>query len=284
MRVPGFEGLLGLMPGYLPPDRLGVKVLTVSPGNFAHGLSSHRGAVLLFEPTYGRLLAILDAAEITAIRTAAASALATDILARKNARVLAILGYGEQAERHLEAMLIVRPFDEIRIWGRSSARAETFVAHNREKAATARLHIAATVSDAVAGADVICTVTSAHTPILLGADLADGVHVNLVGASRPEEREADDAVVTRGRLYVDLMASALAQGGEIRSAIAAGVFRPEDIIGQIGDVLAGTAAGRLSDRDVTVYKSLGISAQDLASAAWLVKAAEAQNAGARAPF
>jgi ornithine cyclodeaminase len=284
MPTPGWGGFLGLMPGFLPPDRLGVKVLTVSPGNFAHGLSSHRGAVLLFEPAFGRLLAILDAAEITAIRTAAASALATDLLARRDAETLAILGYGEQAARHLEAMLAVRPFKEVRIWGRSAARAQTFIAAERARAGGAQMRVAGSVAAAVAGADVVCAVTAASRPILFGADLSPGAHVNLVGASRPEEREADDAVVTRGRLFVDILASALAQGGEIRSAIAAGRFRAEDIAGQIGEVLLGAVPGRTDSAEITVYKSLGVSAQDLASAAWLVRRARDQGVGARTPF
>ncbi len=284
MAVPGFNALLGVMPGFLPPDRLGIKVLTVSPENLAHGLSSHRGAVLLFDPAFGRLLAILDASEITAVRTAAASAVATDVLARKDAHILAILGCGEQAQRHVEAMRAVRPVTEIRLWGRSPERAQAFAARHLVPLAGLRHEVAPTVREAIAGADLICAVTSAGTPILAGADIAPGAHVNLVGASRPDEREADDDVVACGRVFVDLLPAALAQGGEIRSAIAAGRFRAEDIAGQIGEVIAGGRPGRRGEAEITVYKSLGVSPQDIASAAFLVERARLEGAGTRVPF
>ena len=260
------EGLLGWMPGSMEaPDCFGAKVVSVFPGNFAAGYPSHQGVVLLFETVHGRLISILDGGEITAVRTAAASALATRVLARAEARDLAILGYGEQAEKHLEAMICVRPIDRVRVWGRSRERAHEFAAEQSDRRGIA-IEACSSAEEAVRDAEIICTTTAATEPVLEGAWLAPGCHLNAVGSSVPSAREIDTEAVVRCRMYVDLKESTLAQGGELLEAKRSGTATDAHILGEIGEVLVGKVEGRLGPRDRTLYKSLGIVAEDLSSA------------------
>lgn len=268
MPVPG--RLLGMMPGFIDePACFGIKVATAFPGNAAAGLPSHRGAVLLFDADDGAPVALFDAGAITAIRTAAASAVAADMLARPDATHLAVLGSGEQARRHVEAMCLIRPVSHLSVWGRSPAKVTDFCAEMAERHGVAATP-SATVADAVEQADIICTTTSATDPILLGALLPAGVHVNIVGASFPQQREVDGAVLVRGRLYVDHLPSALALGGDIQAALRDGLIVEDHIRAEIGAVLAGKAEGRTAADQITLYKSVGVVAQDLAVAAYLL--------------
>ncbi|HMG46587.1 MAG TPA: ornithine cyclodeaminase family protein [Allosphingosinicella sp.] len=253
-----FGAMLGAM---LEDGVFGAKLVSVYPDNFAKGGPSHQGVVALFDAATGAPSAMLDAGEITAIRTAAASAAATDALARQDARSLAILGYGEQARRHLEAIRHVRPIERVTIWGRDFARAQAFGGIACE-----------TVEEAVAGADIVCTVTAAAEPILRAEWVADGAHINAVGSSRAGPRELDDALVARARLFADHEAGVRAQGAEYLHALAAGAIQPEHLLGEIGDVMAGTLPGRTTDSDVTIYKSLGSIVQDLAAARHILAA------------
>ncbi|MEA3044513.1 MAG: hypothetical protein QOH47_2351 [Sphingomonadales bacterium] len=250
----------GVMPGAMLEDGVfGAKLVSVYPDNFATGGPSHQGVVALFDAATGAPSAILDAGEITAIRTAAASAAATDVLARKEARNLAILGYGEQARRHLEAIKCVRRIERVTIWGRDLAKARAFGGIACQS-----------VEEAVEGADIICTVTAAHEPILRSEWLADGTHINAVGSSRAGPRELDDALVARARFFADHEAGVRAQGAEYMSALAAGLIGEDHLLGEIGEVMAGTLPGRTGDGDVTIYKSLGSIVQDLAAARHIV--------------
>jgi ornithine cyclodeaminase len=275
--------LFALMPGAMnrgapgEPELFGIKLISLFHDNPAAGLPAHLGLVVLFEGEHGRPTAILGAAEVTAIRTAAASALATDVLARRDTPVLALLGTGDQAVSHLAALTRVREFDEIRIWGRSPEKVDAFIATHRE--AAPGLRPAATVREAVAGADVICTLTGAGEPILHGAWLAPGCHVNLVGASQPTRAEADAEVVTRARFFVDYRQSAFDEAGELLMAIEAGLITRDHVCGELGQVIAGEVPGRRDDRDITVYKSLGFAAQDLAACDLVARRAEAQGIG-----
>ena len=272
-------GLLGNMPGYLAePECFGVKLLSLFPGNPAAGLSSHLGLVLLFEPRHGLPVAMLDAAELTAIRTAAVSGLATRLLAREDASDLAILGSGEQARSHLAAMLAVRPVRRVRVWSRTPARAAAFAA---EQAALHGLDIetVATAQAAVAGAHLICTVTGAAEPILRGDWIAPGAHLNVVGASRIAAAEIDTAAVAKSRFFVDFRGSAEHEAGELRRAIDEGAVTAGHVLGEIGEVANGSVAGRLSPDDITLFKSLGVSAEDLASAHYVLRRAEAEGVG-----
>ncbi|MEO7025974.1 MAG: hypothetical protein ABI056_00295, partial [Caulobacteraceae bacterium] len=215
--------------------------------------------------------------------TAAASAAATDALARKDADVLALLGCGEQALTHARAMVHVRRVRDIRVWGRKLENARTLASRlETELAIPARP--AASAAQAVRGADIICAVSSAAEPIVLSGDVADGAHVNLVGSSRAGPREADDALIARGRLFADHREGVLSQGAEVLHAIAAGLIGEGHLLGEIGEVFSGAIAGRLSDADVTIYKSLGAIVQDLAAGWWVYNAAVARGLGVEAPF
>ena len=263
------------MPGYITdPPLFGVKTVakyTHPPGS-PHG--SHVGIVQLFDAETGLLLAIIEGGSLTAIRTAAASALATDALARPEARRLAIIGTGEQARRHVTAMAAVRAIEHVTVWGRSKANARTFAA-----ALDLPVTVCSTVDAAVAEADVICTTTPAAEPILFGAALRPGSHVNLVGSAIPTTAEADIALVARSEFYVDYREAALAHAGELRNAITTGAVTADHIRGEIGELLLGLAPGRSSAAAITVYKSLGVTAQDLAAGAHVLDAARAQGLG-----
>ena len=255
----------GVMPGAMLDDgTFGAKLIAIYPDNFAKGGPSHQGVVVLFDPESGAPAAVLEAGEITAIRTAAASAAATDALARADARHLAMLGYGEQAWRHIEAIRHVRDIARVTIWGRDIEKAGRF-------ADRAGAEAAATAQAAVEGADIICTATAASEPILLSAWVADGAHVNAVGSSRAGPAEIDNALVARARFFADHREGVLAQGGEFLRARAAGLVGDEHVLGEIGEVMAGRIAGRVGAGDVTIYKSLGSIVQDLAAARHIVR-------------
>ena len=255
----------GVMPGaILDGGTFGAKLVSVYPDNFAKGKGSHQGIVALFDPDSGAPSAILEAGEITAIRTASASAAATDALARPESRRLAILGYGEQAWRHVEALRRVRPIEEVRIWGRSFEKAQNFAARveGLGLAASAEPEVEAAVADA----DIICTVTAAAEPILDSFAVADGVHVNAVGSSRAGRAEIAEDLVARARFFADHKEGVLSQGGEFIRAREAGLIGDDHLLGEIGEVFAGSLAGRTGPGDVTLYTSLGSIVQDLASA------------------
>ncbi len=265
LEIPGTAGKFTLMPGYLAdPRTFGVKIVSKFPRPVDSALSSHVGAVMVFDADEGLPLALLDGAELTAIRTAAASALATRALARTDARTLGILGCGEEAWHHALAIPAVRQVQRILIWGRSAERARRFAA-----AVSAQLpDVPVTTAERehlAAESDIICTVTSAKDPILFGRWLAPGCHVNLVGAAVHTSAEADAEVVLRSQFFTDFRASALAQAGELLKAMASGVVDETHIAAEIGEVLAGQHAGREGPETITVYKSLGVAAQDLAA-------------------
>lgn len=237
--------MFGIMGGTLGPGGpFGSKLVSVTPHRAEGGPPSHQGAVVIFDPVSGAPLCQLEAGMITAIRTASASAMATDVLARKEARILAILGTGEQAWHHACALPVVRPFDEIRIWGRRPDRARALAEKISE-----RTGIACTscgdVAGAVAGADVICTVTGAAEPILTAGMVMPGAHVNVVGSSFDGPREIDDTLVAAGRFFADSRASVLAQGAELRHAMASGAVTEAHLLGEIGEVVLGNVPGVL---------------------------------------
>lgn len=263
----GGGNMMGVMSGAIgDPACYGVKLVSLFPGNPARGLSSHRGAVVLFESETGGAAAMMDAGLLTAIRTAAASAVATRALARPGASSLTLIGNGEQAEHHLDAMMAVRPITALHVAGRSAERAAAFAARAAETYPQLSTAHGTDVQAAVAGADIVCTVTSSATPVLRGDWLPEGCHVNIVGASMADKREVDDTAVERAAIWVDYLPSALAQAGEIVDMIAAGSFAADRLRGEIGALLDGRIAGRASPDQITAYRSLGITAQDLAAA------------------
>jgi ornithine cyclodeaminase len=273
----------GVMPGALDAGPFGAKLISVRPGNFALGRPSHQGLIVLFDPDDGAPVCAIDAGEVTAIRTAAASAAATEVLARPDARRLAILGYGEQAWRHAAAMPHVRDIAEVRVWGRSFEQATAFAARVERDLGLA-CRPAASVGEAVRDADVICTTTAAAEPILSCAEVADGAHLNIVGSSRAGPSEIDVALVGRARFFADHRAGVLSQGAEFLNAKAAGLVDDDHVLGEIGQVMDGSLAGRTATDEVTIYKSLGSIVQDLAYAWDLFRRARAEGFGVETPL
>jgi ornithine cyclodeaminase len=277
----GEGNALGVMPGAMDGAAFGAKLVSVYPGNFAKGGPSHQGVIALFDPADGTPICLVDAGEVTAIRTAAASAAATDVLARADAHHVAILGYGEQAWRHAGAMAAVRQLSRITVWGRSPNVADTFVKRVRDELGL-NCVAAPSVEAAVADADIVCTVTAARDPILFSRQVAEGTHLNLVGSSRAGPSEVDTALVARARFFADHREGVLAQGAEFLNAKAEGLVDDAHVLGEIGEVMAGTLPGRLTGADVTAYKSLGSVVQDIACAWKLYQSARDGGADFRA--
>jgi ornithine cyclodeaminase len=275
-------GVLGVMPG-ASEQTFGAKLISVFPGNFAKGIQSHQGGVLLFDPDTGAPVAFIHAGEVTAIRTAAATAAATDVLARNESSRLALLGYGEQALTHARAMAHVRTLSEISIWGRSPEKAGVLADRLRTELGVAT-RVALTPAEAVAGADIVCAVSAAQEPILNGADVAPGTHVNLVGSSSAVPREADDDLVVKARIFADHREGVLKQGGEVIHAIEAGLITEAHVLGEIGQVMNGDLVGRIGPSDVTAYKSLGAVVQDLYAGWYVYAEAVKRGLGTEAAF
>lgn len=276
MPMPGSTGKLAIMPGTLgEPACFGIKLVCKYDRPHDDPLGTHVGMVLLFDSAKGIPLAMIEGSSLTAIRTSAASALATDLLARPDAMRLAILGNGEQARRHIVAMRAVRDITSVTVWGRDFERTQLF-AEEMAGAHQIGVSVCATAAQAVASADIICTTTSAKSPILTGAEIPGGSHFNLVGSAIPTTAEVDDEAVRVSRFFVDYRDAALAAAGELLHAIKAGVVTADHIAGEIGQVADGLVQGRRTDTDITIYKSLGVASQDLAAAhaVWRMAAAE----------
>jgi alanine dehydrogenase len=267
---------LGLMPGAMPSlTRFGVKVVSLSADAPQFGLPSHQGLMLLFDSATGRPLAALDCNALTRMRTAAASAVATRALARPDARTLAIIGPGDLAGPHLDAICAIRPIEQVRVWGRSKTKAQAFAGGRRH------VRVTDSVEQAVKGADIICTLTSSPEPLLEGAWLEPGQHLNLVGSSLRSSREVDDEAVRRGIFIADSREHALSQAGELLHAIEQRVVDQGHVKGEIGEVLSGKVPGRTRDDQITIYKSLGHAAQDIALAnALLLRAGKSDKVAA----
>jgi ornithine cyclodeaminase/alanine dehydrogenase-like protein (mu-crystallin family) len=283
MKLDGTPNAFAAMPAIVGKGAgasLGAKIITVFPGNDATPYDAHIGVVLLFDAEHGKLLAIADASSITAIRTAAVSGLATRLLARENAAELALLGAGVLASTHLDAVQCVRGIKRVRVWSRSGDRARAFAAQ-ASKSAGAEIVVANSAREAVEGADVVCTITSARTPVLEGAWLAPGAHVNAVGASLPTARELDTAAVARSRFFADRRESTLNEAGDFLIPRSEGAITDAHILGELGDLLAGTIRGRTGASDVTLFKSLGLAVEDVAALRHVHTKAVAAGVGTR---
>ena len=279
VHLPADRGLLGMMPGYVAaPPALGMKALAVFPRNHGTEFDSHQGVVLLFNIDNGTPIAILEASAITAIRTAAASGVATDLLARQDAGDVAILGSGVQARSHLEAMLLQREVRRVRVYSPTEEHRMRF-AEEESKRHGIDVEPAPSAQSAVAEADIICTTTSSRKPVLRGEWLAAGAHVNAVGACVPSARELDTAAVVGARLFVDRRESALNEAGDFLVPKSEGVIGDDHIKGEIGELLTGQAKGRSNRQEITIFKSLGIAVMDLVSAHYVVAAAREKGVG-----
>jgi ornithine cyclodeaminase/alanine dehydrogenase-like protein (mu-crystallin family) len=263
---PDHRGILAWMPGSLASGRpFGIKVLSVvdNPGELS--VESHQGGVMIFDPANGSPLALCEAGAITAVRTAAVSALATDRLARKDAAIVAILGAGTQARSHIEAMLAVRSVSRFLVWGRNPDNVRSFA---EEQAARHDVSVetAPDIETAVAGADIVCTTTSAREPILFAEMLEPGMHINAVGASVPSWREIDPGVVPLATLFTDRRESLSNEAGEFIHAVETGLVEKGLVVPEIGEVLNGDHPGRTSETEITLFRSLGLAVEDIASA------------------
>lgn len=269
-------------PGAAPPDPagagLGLKAVTIAPGNLARGLPAHMGLVLLVDPETGRPDALVDAASVTAIRTAAVSAAATDALARPAAGTLGILGSGVQARSHIEAIALVRELREIRVWSRHPEHARTLVdwAANH---LPARAVTAASPVDAAAGADLVCTTTASGRPLLAARDVPAGAHINAIGSSFRDRREVSTDLVHRCAVFVDGRQPALAEAGDLLLAFPDAGTAAGHIRAEIGEVLIGRHGGRADDREVTLFKSVGLAAEDVLCGAHIVALARLAGVG-----
>jgi len=270
----GFQArsLMGLMPAYRGGEMplWGLKTVVIAPGNAARNMDLHQGFVALFDGKTGETRALLNAGGITAVRTAAVSAVATRLLARDGARTLAILGAGIQGKANLEAMRAVRDFDRVVAWSRTPGRAAAELEDVEE---------VATVEEALRDADVVVTATSAPEPIVHRGWLKEGAHVNAVGSSIPTTRELDTETMRDAALFVDRRESTVNEAGDFLFPQREGAIGPEHIRAEIGELLIGSAEGRRSPGELTVFKSLGLAVEDLAAAEHVLRRAEAEGAG-----
>jgi ornithine cyclodeaminase len=278
-RPPGADNLLGLMPAYRggAQSAFALKEIVVAPANPARGLDTHMGGVLLHDGETGELIAVLNASPVTEIRTAAVSAVATRALARPDAQRVAILGAGAQARGHVHAMRAVLDDPEIRIWSRNLDAAERLAG---EVGAT----VSPSVDAALFGAEVVCTTTAAVEPIVEKRWLARGAHVNAVGSCFPTVRELDTETVAHSSFFTDRRESCLNEAGDYILAAAEGAIGPDHIKAELGEVLAGMHPGREHEDELTVFESLGIAVEDLASAELVVRRAREQGVGSEVDF
>jgi alanine dehydrogenase len=271
--------LIGLMPAHRAGESplYSLKTVCVFPDNPQRGLDAHQGTVTLFDGETGEVRALMNASAITAIRTAAVSAVATRLLAREDARDLGVLGSGVQARSHLEALRLVRDFDRVRIYSPTAAHAQAL-------ADEAGAEVAGSAEEAVRGADVVVTATSSVEPVLQRAWVKDGAHVNVVGGRPPQMRELDAATIADSAFYVDRRESAENEAFDYRDALESGAIASGHIRGEIGEVLIGAAPGRESPDDVTVFRSLGLAVEDLAAAEYVVRRAREAGVGTEVAF
>jgi len=282
-RPPDAPGLLGLMPAYRSGEHgaFGLKAICVFPGNPAQGKDAHQGAVMLFSRETGELLALMNASEITAIRTAAVSAVATRLLAREDAEQLAIIGAGVQARTHLTALACVRPIKHARVACRNIEHAQQLAA---EMKLSFPIEPVRTNEEAVRGADLIVTATSSLEPVINRDWISPGAHINAIGTHSPNSREVDSGTMSVARIFTDRRESALNESGDYLLAAKEGVVTPESILGEIGELLIGAKSGRSSESEITLFKSLGLAIEDVACADYIYKKATAGNFGSYVSF
>ena len=277
LAIPPDDGVLLIKPALLPNEAVGAKLVSTFPGNTVKGRPVVSGLVVLFDETTGEPTGLCDGGFLTAWRTGAASGAATDLLARADAIVGAVIGCGVQGRTQALAIDAVRPLEEIRLFDLSPARLDAFVEEMTPQL-SARLVPVASVHQAVAGADVICTATTATRPVILGRDLPDGAHLNGVGSFTPAMREVDGAAIARARIVVDSREAATNEAGELIRAVAGGLTRAEDWA-ELGEIVSGARPGRESDVELTFFKSVGLAVQDMAAAALAFRRAEVLGLG-----
>jgi alanine dehydrogenase len=288
LEVPPHEGLTLLMPAFVESsanDALGVKVVSLFPGNPEKGLAYIQAAVLVLEPDTGRALALLEGSSLTAIRTGAAGGAAADILARPDSTILAVFGAGAQARTQLLAACTTRRIERVWIFDTNRAHAEALAS---ELAGTTPvpddLRVASTAGQAVKDADIICTATTSPTPVFADSDLKAGVHISAIGSYTPEMQEIPGETVARARVVVDSRSAALAETGDLIKPIEAGLFTPERIHAELGEIILGRKVGRQSAAEITFFKSVGVAVQDAVAADLAVRRAREMGLGQEVPL
>lgn len=281
VRVPGHEAVTLVMPGRCDvPLGLGAKIVSVFPRNPAAGRPLIHAAVVLLDDQTGEPVALLEGTALTAIRTGAASGLATDLLARKDARRLGLIGAGTQARTQLLAVCCVRNVERVAVWSRTRARAERLAAELAGRdGAPAQIDLVGSAAEAARGADVICTATAAASPVLRAEDVAPGTHINAVGSFTPDMKEIDPALVGHARVVVDQREAAMAEAGEVIAAVAGGLMVAGNLV-ELGRIVNGSLPGRTRQDEITVFKSVGLAVQDLCAGARAIAEARRNNLGA----
>jgi len=285
VRPPDARGLLGLMPAYRHGDHgaFGLKAICVFPGNPAIGKDAHQGMVILFSQETGEPLALMNASEITAIRTAAVSAVATSLLAREDAEELGMIGAGVQARTHLVALACVRQIKRARIACRNREHAEQLVREMMEKVPFT-IEAVGSNEEAVRDADIVVTATSSQQPVIDRNWVSAGAHINAIGTHSPQSREIDTATMAAARIFTDRRESLLNEAGDYVLAAQEGGITPESVVAEIGELVIGTKQGRSSASEITLFKSLGLAIEDVVSAEYLFRKASAENVGAWVDF
>ena len=285
VRPPDAKGLLGLMPAYRASDPAlyGLKAICVFPDNPKINKDAHQGSVMLFNGETGELLSLMNASAITAIRTAAVSAVATRLLARADSSRLAIIGSGVEARSHLPAMASVRQIKTTRVVSRRREHANLFAAEMSGQYAFP-IEAVDTVEDAVADADIIVTVTNSHEPVIRRDWISEGTHINAVGTHSPASREIDGETMAAAKIFVDRRESAINEAGDYVLAVKEGLITQDNIVGEIGELLVGAKQGRQTNKDITLFKSLGLAVEDLACAQFLFEKAQEVGAGTWVSF
>lgn len=269
MKLEG-RNVLGVMPAAISSKKIaGTKIITVFPDNFKKGLPSHQGIVAVLEAETGSLKAIVEGDAITAIRTAAVSAVATDLLSRRDSGVLAILGSGLQARKHLEAIKLVRNIKQVFVWDINMESAKRYSKEMSERFGIP-VRVCVTSEEAVKAADIICTVTAATEPVLFGRHVKKGTHINAVGACTPNCRELDTELVKSCSLYSDCIESTINEAGDYLIPLNEGAISEEHILGEIGDIILGKIKGRENDEEITVFEALGLAVEDLAASDFVI--------------
>ncbi|MEN3326019.1 MAG: hypothetical protein V7638_826 [Acidobacteriota bacterium] len=280
IRPPDARGLLGLMPAYRYGERgaFGLKAICVFPGNPSIGKDAHQGMVILFSRETGEPLALMNASQITAIRTAAVSAVATRLLARPDAEVLGIVGAGVQARTHLVALACVRSIRRARVACRNQDHAKQLVDEMQEEVS---FPIEAVDSNeaAVRDADIVVTATSSQEPVIKRAWIADGAHINGIGTHSPKSREIDTATMAAARIFTDRRESLLNEAGDYVLAAQEGAITPESVVAEVGELVIGAKTGRSSAAEITLFKSLGLAIEDVVCAEYLFRKATAEDVG-----
>jgi ornithine cyclodeaminase len=285
IRPPDARGLLGLMPAYRHGEHgaFGMKAICVFPGNPAIGKDAHQGMVMLFSQETGEPQALMNASQITATRTAAVSAVATRLLARPDAERLGIIGAGVQARTHLEALAIVRSIKLARVACRTRDHAVQLVREMQDKVSFP-IEAVDSNEDAVRGADLIVTATSANEPVVERDWIADGAHINAIGTHSPLSREIDSETMAAARIFADRRESVLNEAGDYLLAAQEGAVTPESIVAEVGELIIKTKEGRISPKEITLFKSLGLAIEDVACAEYLFRKAKIENVGSWVEF